>query len=191
MRPILKTSKNVKKAGAVEKNPVAIKKTLYQLVKSEARRRSDVNRTPKESYLYLYDNYLKERPFQSVVSIIETRLGDFEIVGKIIRLSTFTNPRVLVEDEMRHGVKNVVIVGNDDTLARVLTRAADLEVTFGFLPIGQKKNYLAKILGIPLNEKSVETLAARKVEKIDYGIINKNRFFLSYLYVPGPQVKIT
>ena len=69
-RPILKTSKNVKKAGAVEKNPVAIKKTLYQLVKSEARRRSDVNRTPKESYLYLYDNYLKERPFQSVVSII-------------------------------------------------------------------------------------------------------------------------
>lgn len=189
-RPTLKTPKSVNKIGVIEKNPVAIKRKLYQLVSREASRRSDVNRTPKESYLYLYDSYLKERPFQSIVSIIETRLGDFEIVGKIVRLSTFTNPRVLVEDEMRHGVKNVVIVGNDDTLARILTRTADLDVTFGFLPIGQKKNYLAKILGIPLNEKSVEVLAARKVEKIDYGIINRNRFFLSYLYIPGARVKI-
>lgn len=189
-RPTPKTSKSADKIGAVKKQPVAIKKQLYQLVKREAQRRSEVNRTPKESYLYLYDNYLKERPFQPIISIIETRLGDFEIVGKIVRLSTFTNPRVLVEDEMRHGVKNVVIVGNDDTLARILTRAADLEVTFGFLPIGQKKNYLAKILGIPLNEKSVEVLAARKVEKIDFGIINRNRFFLSYLYIPGARVKI-
>lgn len=189
-RPTLKILKSVNKTGVIEKNPVAIKKKLYQLVSREASRRSDVNRTPKESYLYLYDSYLKERPFQSIVSIIETRLGDFEIVGKIVRLSTFTNPRVLVEDEIRHGVKNVVIVGNDDTLARILTRAADLEVTFSFLPIGQKKNYLAKILGIPLNEKSVEVLAARKVEKIDYGIINRNRFFLSYLYIPGARVKI-
>lgn len=189
-RPTLKTSKSVGRVGEVEKNPVVIKRKLYQLVTREANRRSDVNRTPKESYLYLYDSYLKERPFQSIVSIIETRLGDFEIVGKIVRLSTFTNPRVLVEDEMRHGVKNVVIVGNDDTLARILTRAADLDVTFGFLPIGQKKNYLAKILGIPINEKSVEALAARKVEKIDYGIINRNRFFLSYLYIPGARVKI-
>lgn len=172
------------------KDPHEIKKEIRQIIRKAVYHREEARRDPRDQYLYLFDAYLREKPYQKILSDVETRLNDFEIVGKIVRLSTFANPRIVIEDEMRHGVKTVIIVGNDETLARILTRSADLEVTFGFLPIGQKKNYLAKVLGLPLNEEAVEVIAARKIEKIDYGMINKNRFFLSYLYIPAASIRI-
>lgn len=199
-KPRRSTAKNKKAAPPVsrrfaldewEKDPLAVRQHLRQLMGEQANRQETLKRGgQKESYLYLYDGYLKEGAYRSILTIIENCLADFEIEGKIVRLSAFTNPRLVIEDEMRHGAKNVVIVGNDGTLAKVLTRAADLGVIFGFLPVGQKKNYLAKVLGLPLNEKAVEALAARKIEKIDYASINGNRFFLSYLYIPAARVKI-
>lgn len=172
------------------RDPLEIRRQLRQMVWQKTGRAEEAKRDPREQYLYLLDGYLRERPYQKILSGVEARLNDFEIVGKMVRLSAFANPRTVIEDEMRHGAKNVIIAGNDETLARILTRAADLDVTFGFLPIGQRKNYLAKVLGLPLNEDAVEAVAARKIEKIDYGTINKNRFFLSYLYIPATSVRI-
>lgn len=171
------------------KDPDEIKRQLRQIIKKVAINQG-VKKDLRGTYLYLYDPDLRGKPYRAILSNIESRLSDFEIMDKVVRLSTFSNPRLIVEDEMRHGVKNVIVVGNDETLARILTRTADMEVTFGFLPVGQKKNYLAKILGLPLNEAACEVIAARKIEKIDYGTINKSRFFLSYLYIPATGVRI-
>lgn len=170
-------------------DPSAIKKKLRQLIQQEVNRRQE-KKPGRGGYLYLYDPFLKNRDCQSILANIEIQVVDFEMAGKVMKLSPFTNPRLLIEDELRRGVSEVVVVGNDETLAWVLTRAADLEAVFGFLPVGQKKNYLAKILGLPLNEEAVPALAARKIEKLDYGIINNNRFFLSYLYIPQARAKI-
>lgn len=189
---VMKTARTAPAKAKLPPNPLAIKRQLSQLVRQEAAKRVAHARPAKEGYLYLYDEYLREGQYRAILSLLENRLADFEIAGKIVKLTAFTNPRALIEDELRHGnVKNVIITGNDDTVAKVLTRAADLEATFGLLPIGQKKNYLARVLGVPLNEKGVEVLAARKIEKIDYGVINRNRFFLSYLYIPSARAKVS
>ncbi len=124
-----------------------------------------LERKSGNGYLYLYDSYLQDPAYKNIIVNIEKRLRDFEIFGKTIKLSSFTNPRVLIEDEMRHGIKTVIIAGNDDSFIRILSRAADLNVTFGFIPVGQKKNHFAEVLGIPLNEKACEIVSARKIEK--------------------------
>ena len=144
----------------------------------------------KEGYIYIYDTFLQDNQYRGILKNIERRLNDFEIGGKIVKMTSFTNPRTLIEDEMRHGAKTIVMVGNDETLVRVLLRAADLDVVFGFLPIGLRKNHFAKVLGLPLNEKTCDILAARKIEKLDYGSINQKNFFLCYLYIPEARLKI-
>lgn len=140
-------------------------------------------------YVYLYDNFLKHRKFQSVLKNIETRLTDFGIAGKIVRLQRFTNPKFLIDDEIRRGVTTVVIVGNDDTLARVLSRAATCETTFGFIPVGPE-NTMAEVLGIPIGDPACVVLSKRRKIKLDIGWLN-NRYFISRLYVPPSNIRVT
>ncbi|KKW42961.1 MAG: hypothetical protein UY92_C0002G0078 [Candidatus Magasanikbacteria bacterium GW2011_GWA2_56_11] len=112
-------------------------------------------------YVYLYDNFLKEKRYQGVVKAIETRLTDFGIAGKIIRLMNLTNAESIVEDEIKKGAATVVIVGDDGTFARVLSRAATCQVLYGFIPIGAN-NSIAQVLGIPEGEAACDVLARRR-----------------------------
>jgi len=142
-------------------------------------------------YTYFYDTYLKEKRWQSILSVIERRLFDFGIKGTVVRLAPFTHPRPILEEEIRRGSKNFVIVGNDITFSRLLSVGADLNVTWGMLPIGAPNNNLAQILGLPLNEAAVPVLSARKIEKVDYGLVNGRHFFISYLHLPEAKVKVS
>ncbi len=171
-----------------------IKKDLHRLLKEKIAYKEQVKRhqaARAANYVYIYDDYLKEKEYKAILTNIERRLEDFEIAGKIIRLTSFSNPRVIIEDEIRHGTGTVVMVGNEKTLARVFLRAADLETVFGFLPVGQKDNQLAEALGVPLNEKACDVLAARKIEKVDYGVINQKYFFVSNVYIPATALQFS
>ena len=112
-------------------------------------------------YVYLYDHFLKQKRYDSVIKAMETKLTDYGIAGKIIRLQTFTNAEAVIEDEIRKGAKTVVIVGNDGTFARVLSRAASCQVLYGFLPVGLE-NSIAEVLGITVNEPACDALARRR-----------------------------
>lgn len=139
-------------------------------------------------YVYLYDSFVRDRAQAREISAIEHKLTDFGIAGKVLRITSFTNPRIIVEDEVRRGATTVVLVGNDETLGRVLSRAADIDTTFGFIPIGSK-NALAPVLGIPVGVGAAEVLSRRRVEKIDVGIVN-GRFFLFRISIPPAQVVV-
>jgi len=141
-------------------------------------------------YVYLYDNFLKQRKFESTIKAIETRLTDFGIAGKIIRLQNFTNPQAIIEEEIKWGAKVVVIVGNDDTFGRVLSRGAASSVLFGFLPIGNN-NSIASVLGIPEGESACDILSQRRKVKLDIGwISNRNRYFISQLHIPPGDITV-
>jgi diacylglycerol kinase family enzyme len=139
-------------------------------------------------YVYLYDNFLKQRKYDGIVKSIETRLTDFDIAGKIIRLQNFTNAGKLVEDEIRRGAKTIVIVGNDSTFGHVLSRAANTRITFGFIPIGQH-NEIAEVLGIPEGAEACDILARRRRIKLDVGWVN-NRYFISKLHIFPHDIRV-
>ncbi len=140
-------------------------------------------------YIYLYDNFLRDKKYTAHITACENRLTDFGIFGKIVRITTFTNPGKLIEDEMRRGAKTAVIVGNDDTFARVIARSADYKVVFGFLPVGSPQT-IADLLGIPTTLASCDIVSRRKIEQIDVGVVN-DRFFFRSIRLTGMGFRVT
>ena len=139
-------------------------------------------------YVYLYDDFLRQKKYDNLLKVMETRLTDFGIAGKIIRLQNFTNAKLVIDEEIRKGVSAVVIVGNDKTFGQVLSRAATCEVLFGFLPLGEN-NSIAQVLGIPVGEEACEVLAKRRKVNLDVGWFN-NRYFVSQLYIPPSKITV-
>ncbi len=139
-------------------------------------------------YVYLYDNFLRQKKYDSLVKAIEVRLTDYGIAGKILRLNNFIDPKQVVDEEIRRGAKTVVIVGDDATFGYVLSRAATCDCVFGFLPVGPK-NSIANVLGIPEGLEACDVLSKRRKESLDVGWMN-NRYFVSQLHVLPAQVKV-
>lgn len=132
-------------------------------------------------YVYLYDNFLKRKRYEPTVKAMETRLTDFGIAGKIIRLQNFSDSLAIIEDEIKRGATAIVIVGNDETFGHVLSRAATCEILFGFLPVGEK-NTIANVLGIPVGVGACDVLSRRRKVRLDVGWFN-NRYFVSRLHI--------
>lgn len=139
-------------------------------------------------YVYLYDDLLRQKKYDLIVKAMETRLTDFGIAGKIIRLQNFTNAKAVIDDEISRGATTIVIVGNDRTFGNVLSRAATCDVLFGFLPVGPD-NSVAEVLGIPVGEKACDVLAQRRKIKLDAGWFN-NRYFVSKLHILPSKITV-
>lgn len=141
-------------------------------------------------YVYLYDNFLKHKRYDSTVKAMETRLTDYGIAGKIIRLANLSNAEAIVQEEIKRGASAIVIVGNDATFGTVLSRAASCPILFGFLPVGPE-NSIAQVLGIPVGEEACDILSRRRKIKIDVGwVSNRNRYFISQLHIPPSDIVV-
>ena len=139
-------------------------------------------------YVYLYDNFVRDKEHEETLKAIETKLTDYGIAGKIVRLQNFTNPQSIINEEVRKGARTAVVVGNDDTIGRVLSLAASCNITFGFLPVG-KDIEIADVLGIPSDARACDVLAQRRKIKLDVGWFN-NRYFISQLHIPPSNIRI-
>lgn len=139
-------------------------------------------------YVYLYDNFLKQKKFDATIKAMETRLTDYGVAGKIIRLQSLSNAKLIIEEEIRKGVSAIVIVGNDKTFGYVLSRAAACDILFGFLPVGSD-NTIAEVLGIPVGVTACDVLSKRRKVKLDIGWVN-NRYFISQLHIPPSKIEI-
>jgi diacylglycerol kinase family enzyme len=136
-------------------------------------------------YVYLYDDFLKNRSFRAVLKSIEVKLTDYGMSGKILRIHNYNDVHPLIEDELKRGAKTIVIVGNDKTFGHVLSRSANLPCVFGFIPVGGE-NTIAGILGIPVGAEACDVLSRRRKENLDIGLVN-NHFFISQLRIlPAP-----
>ena len=141
-------------------------------------------------YVYIYDNYLRNKKFESVIKAMEIRLTDYGIAGKILRLNNYTDAKPVIDDEIKRGAKTVVIVGNDQTFGHILSRSATCDCIFGFLPVGSDNNTIASVLGIPIGVESCEALSRRRKEALDVGWMN-NRYFVSQLHVAPAKIEVT
>ncbi|MEK7213073.1 MAG: diacylglycerol kinase family protein [Patescibacteria group bacterium] len=139
-------------------------------------------------YVYLYDNFLSQKKFSSVIKAMEIRLTDFGIAGKILHLHSYIDVKPIIDDEIKRGAATVIIVGNDKTFGHVLSRSATCDCVFGFLPVGPD-NTVAEVLGIPEGVGGVEALAKRRKEHLDVGWMN-NRYFVSQLHVLPAKIQV-
>ncbi len=126
-------------------------------------------------YLYVYDESVQGQRYERELALIETRLTDLGIAGKIARLALFRDAEELIRDEVRRGVMTVVAVGNDQTLRKVMDAVADPKIVTAIIPLGPG-NKIAEILGVPSGTAACDVLSARLVESLDTGSVNGMRF---------------
>lgn len=127
-------------------------------------------------YSYIYDEFLQDRRYERDLALLETRLTDLGIMGKVTRLALFRDSLDVIRDEIEGGTETIVAVGNDQTFRRIVEAVGDSQTVIGYLPIGSK-NILADLLGIPQGAEAAEVLSARLIQHIDLGEINSRRFF--------------
>lgn len=139
-------------------------------------------------YYYIYDSFLVDKKHERVLAGIETRLTDLGITGKIGRLTPFTNAKGLIRDEAKRGAETVVVVGNDETIAKVIEGIGDAKITLGIIPVGTPTS-IARALGIPDGVDACDILSKRVTQKVDLGVVN-GRFFLSQLRIVSGNVSI-
>lgn len=137
--------------------------------------------------VYIYDSYVNQKRFDSSIIKIETRITDLGLNGKIIRLGVMSSLYNSIENEIKKGAKSIIAVGNNLILNQVINTVAEInstnishkETPVGFIPIGKKNNDIADYLGIGPEEKACNTLSARRIQKLDLGLINDSYYFLT------------
>ena len=135
-------------------------------------------------HIYIYDNFLNEKKYQSVIAKIETRITDLGLNGKIIRLGVMNSIYNAIENEIKKGAKTIIAVGNDNLLNQVINSVIKsslinktIQVPIGFIPVGKNNNELSKFLGIDYDDNACDILSARRIKQLSLGKIN-DLFFL-------------
>lgn len=127
------------------------------------------------AFAYVYDECLTDRRFERELALIETALGERGIAGRVGRLALFRNAKEMMADLSQSGVKNLIFVGNDQTLLKHIWCVPEGDLTLGYLPVCPPSD-LATLLRIPVGLAAVEVLAARFVATVDVGLADEVQF---------------
>ncbi|MEK7537988.1 MAG: diacylglycerol kinase family protein [Patescibacteria group bacterium] len=147
-------------------------------------------------YAYLFDSFLQERKYQHDIGQIENRLSTLGIQGKIEKMTILKNIQEAARQAIKRGVATLVVVGNDETITKVLPQIIDSDVTLGLIPLGPQQT-IARALGIPDGVVACDVLSRRILRRLDLGRANAV-YFLFNLVAPadvtvdcGGQYRVT
>jgi len=146
-------------------------------------------------YIYIYDEFTNQKKYNKLLYKIEKRLTDLGLNGKTIRLGISKNIESAVSDQIRRGAKTIVAVGNNETAIKTMNVMAQNEdnhlLTLGIIPLEEKDDYLADMVGIKSIEDACNVLLARRIETFKPAQINKNYFlFKAEIKNPGAILEI-
>jgi len=136
-------------------------------------------------HVYIYDEYLNKTKYNRAINRLEIRLTDLGLNGKIIRLGGIKNIKGTIQNEIKLGAKTIIAVGNNQTVNKIIGAIIDTEIygdfqkktLLGLVPIGDD-NSIAASFGIKNIDEACNILLARRVEKIDLGLVG-NYYFLN------------
>lgn len=135
-------------------------------------------------HIYIYDSFVNQKKYDSVIAKIETRITDLGLNGKIVRLGIMNSIYEVVENEIKKGAKTIVAVGNNNILNQAINAIARInkeitlnnKVPLGFIPVGKKDNEIAEFLGYEFEEAACNIISARRIQQLDLGQANEHYF---------------
>jgi diacylglycerol kinase family enzyme len=126
--------------------------------------------------IYIYDSFLNQKKYDRWLARLETRLTDLGLSGKIFRLSLMRNIDDTVKNELKHGAKTIIAVGNNKTVNQIANALYGNPAPLGIVPIGEEHNDIAKSLGIDSIDAACDILSARLLARLNLGQANQIRF---------------
>jgi diacylglycerol kinase family enzyme len=148
-------------------------------------------------HVYIYDDYLGKSKYNRAINKLEIRLTDLGLNGKIVRLGGIKNIKGTVRHEIKLGAKTIVAVGNNQTVNKIIgaiinadpQEEANKKPLLGIIPIGDD-NSIAASFGIKNYEEACNILLARRIEKIDLGLVG-DYYFLNQASLESLGTKIS
>ncbi|MFA6511941.1 MAG: diacylglycerol kinase family protein [Patescibacteria group bacterium] len=141
------------------------------------------------TYTYFFDQFLREKKYETDVHRIESRILELGLNGKIEKLSVLTSAREMLKTAISRGAQTIVAVGNDHTLSKVVDIIAGEKVILGFIPVGDPHE-TADMLGIPTGVSACDVLSHRIIMELDMGEVNDLQHFLFSVEIPSNLVEI-
>lgn len=138
-------------------------------------------------YAYVFDSFLQERKYNHDISLIENRLATLGITGRTEKITILKNTSEAVRQAIKRGADTVVLVGNDETVTRILPQLIDHDVTLGLIPLGPHQT-IARALGIPDGVSACDVISRRIVHRLDLGKANTTYFLLNLTAPAGVAV---
>ena len=138
-------------------------------------------------YLYLYAPFLRAKKYARDLALLEGRITDFGIAGKIAQLSQFLKLPAAVKEFGMKKLDTVVVVGDDTLLDDTVNLFALSNVVVAYIPMVESE--YGGALHIPEGIAAADVLAARRIAKLDLGRVGE-RFFLGSLHCEGKTLEI-
>jgi hypothetical protein len=146
--------------------------------------------------VYIYDDFLNKSRYRRALNKVEIRLTDLGLNGKIIRLGAIKNVKDVIQAEIKNGIKNIIAVGNNETVNKVVSAMIgnkaygffQKDLLFSIIPIGSN-NSVAASFGIKKEEEACNILLARRIKQIDIGVAGHN-IFLNKAELASDDAKI-
>ena len=129
-------------------------------------------------YSYIYDIFTSKKKYEKQLLKIEGMLTDLGIIGKTYKLNVLKNLRDIIDETLSCEVKNIIAVGNDQTVSKLANLIVNKNVVLGIIPVGEP-NVLAKALGIQSAKEACQIISARNIIQLDIGKANGHYFLLS------------
>lgn len=131
-------------------------------------------------YIILDQGTIPTEKFERLHTELQALLAEFKIIGELARVTPLRTVADLLETAVQRGARTVIACGSDHTFNLLLAALKGREITVGFIPLEPEQSYLSTILGLGSLTKSIKTIAARRIEKLDLAQIAGN-IFISFV----------
>lgn len=142
-------------------------------------------------YYYIFDSFLNSPKYEKILDAISEKFVSLQITGEIGRVSSLKRIEDLVADALKKKCSTLVIIGNDETINKVINALINECIyqpslpnipqnelvnipVLGIIPIGQQ-NLIASLLGIS-SETACQILSSRIIKTLDLGKANSSYF---------------
>lgn len=128
-------------------------------------------------YGYVFDSFVQDGKFRSEAQRIESRLAALGIQGRQEKITILKSLIDACQTMIKRGIETLVVVGNDETVLKVLPVAVEHGIPLGIIPVGPQQR-IAKTLGIPMGIDACDVLSKRIMRRIDVGRAGASFFLL-------------
>jgi diacylglycerol kinase family enzyme len=128
-------------------------------------------------YGYVFDSFVQDGKFRSEAQRIESRLAALGIQGRQEKITILKSLTDACQKMIKRGIETLVVVGNDETVLKVLPIAVEHGIPLGLIPVGPEQR-IAKSLGIPIGIDACDVLSRRIMRRIDVGRAGASFFLL-------------
>lgn len=111
-------------------------------------------------------------------------LNHLKVAGEFVEVRKKEDIAKVAEQALKQKVDNVIVIGGDGMVNRLIQYLVKEKVNVGIIPIGET-NFLAHILRINDWKRGCEILANPRVVQINLGLISKERYFTSSIEISG------